>query len=785
MKYVLSLFALVGITMAASPLSAAASYEGMTIKKIEITVGKGKLAKEDPTIAPRLKIKEGLPFSQADFDEDLKMLAKEFDSIEPRIEAKGDELFIKLLIIPRPKIQKLTIIGNKQVKKSTLMKELDLKEGGYFDRTGFSKAFHKLKAYYVKHGYFESELGYTTKPNEDETAVDIEIQIKEGRAGKIEKFVFTHFTKKERTEILDRMLTKEYFFLTSWATGDGVLKPEMFRVDELAILNFLHNEGYADAKLDTKIHEIPGKERVIVEFIATKGQVYHIGRVSVEGSKLFPAADLEKKISLKTGEPFSQEKINESARTISEMYGRKGYVDVSVTPETKLDAEAHTYHVGFAIEEGTPYRVGIIKVLGNSRTDSSCILHESLLVPGEIFDATLLAKTEERLKNTGYFTQVNVYATKSKELSGSQANFRDVIIEVAENPTTAHFRAGVGFSTSQKVMGTLGLTENNFKSRGLLTLPTKGLRGLRGGGEFLSFDASIGTRMLSYTLSWSKPYFLDSPWTVGFDLNKTKNNFASADYTIQSYSGTIFADYPLNAFVKFGTHYRLNHSHITLHHIRHNERNHELIKESQNGGLISALGAEFVYDSRNHMYIPTNGLRSTLGAEYAGLGGDHTFAKAFYMNHYFYSLYKGGVFSFRGDLQYIKPFGATTREDVPLAERLYAGGENSIRGYVYNRVGPKFHDRKKTVRGGFSEVLLSAEFDQALFKRLDAFVFFDAGNVYWDQFCVGKLRAAYGFGLKIKIQENGPPLMIGLGYPINPEYKEDVKRFFLTFSTSF
>jgi hypothetical protein len=87
----------VGITMAASPLAAATSYECMPIKKIEITVGKGKLAKEDPTIAPRLKIKEDLPFSQADFDEDLKMLAKEFDSIEPRIEAKRDELVIRLI----------------------------------------------------------------------------------------------------------------------------------------------------------------------------------------------------------------------------------------------------------------------------------------------------------------------------------------------------------------------------------------------------------------------------------------------------------------------------------------------------------------------------------------------------------------------------------------------------------------------------------------------------------------------------------------------------------------
>jgi len=784
MKYLISFFALIATTFAPT-LHAAASYEGTPIKKIDISVGKGKLAKVDSTIMPRLKIKEGLPFFQADFDEDLKMLAKEFDSVEPKIDTQDNELFITLTIIPRPKIHKLNFVGNKAVTTKNLLRELDLKEGGFYDRGGFSKAFHKLKSYYVKHGYFESELSYTAKPNDDETEVTIEVTIKEGRAGKIEKFVFRNFTKQEESEILERMNTKEYSFLTSWATGDGVLKPEMFRADELAILNYLHNEGYADAKLETKIEEIPGKERVTVEFIATKGTIYTIGAVGIEGEKLFAEADLLKKIPLKMGEPFSQEKMNESARIISDMYGRKGYVDVGITPEARLDSGTRIYNIGFTIEEGSVWRVGIIKVLGNSRTDASCILHESLLVPGEIFDATLLTKTEERLKNTGYFTSVNVYATKSKEIQAKGENFRDVIIEVAENPTTAHFRAGVGFSTSQKAMGSIGLTENNFKSAGLLTVPTKGMKGLRGGGEFASFDATIGSKMLSYTLTWSKPYFMDTPWTVGFDLNKMKNNFASNDYTINSYSGTLFADYSLNPFLKLGTHYRLNHSHISLHHIKRKHRNDELIRESQNGGLISAIGAELVYDSRNHLFIPTNGLRSTLGAEFAGLGGDHTFAKAFYLNHYFISPYKGGVLALRGDLQYIKPFGSTKREDVPLAERLYTGGEASIRGFVFNRVGPKFSDKNRTVRGGFSEVLVSAEFTHTLSKRFDAFVFFDAGNVYWDQFCIGKLRAAYGFGLKIKLQENGPPLMLGLGYPINSEHKEDVKRFFLSFSTSF
>ena len=139
----------------------------------------------------------------------------------------------------------------------------------------------------------------------------------------------------------------------------------------------------------------------------------------------------------------------------------------------------------------------------------------------------------------------------------------------------------------------------------------------------------------------------------------------------------------------------------------------------------------------------------------------------------------------KGNLQFIKTFGGTKLQDMPLAERLYLGGEHSIRGYVYNRVGPKFKDKDRTIRGGFSEILLSGEYEQYLFKQLDAFVFFDAGNVYFDEFHVDYLRYSTGFGIKLKIAEHSAPIIIGMGYPLNPSNKMDVKRFFLSFGTSF
>lgn len=761
-------------------------YESLRIEKLEFVVGKEHDKTQEASIRARMKTKEGGLFSQSDFDEDLKVLAKEFDHVDSTIDVKDNKLHITLKIALKPTIRNISFVGNHAVESYKLQKELDIFPASVFDRSQFNKAFHKLKNYYVKKGYFEAELDYAVKKDEKTGDVDIEISINEGRSGRIQEIIFHNFTKKEEEELSELILTKEYCFFTSWLTGEGTHKPDVFRHDELTVLNYLHNEGYADAKVETKIYEAKSKDRIIIELDANKGELYHFGEIVLAGEKIFSESELLKILPFTRGDDYSPEKVREGAKAIFDAYGRRGYIDALVTPEVKLVEGKYVYNVHIDIVEGERYRVGLIKVFGNTKTESSVILHESLMTPGEVFDTTLLQKTEERLRNVGFFSNVNVYAVKSKEGLAKEANFRDVHIEVEENPTTANFRTHIGYSTDVKsITGGIGVSESNFNSKGIPHIFSRGLKGLRGGGEYLGFNAIFGSRQSSYTLSWTKPYFLDTPWAIGMDLSKSKNSYASNDYSIKTYSLQLFASYNLNAFLKFGTHYRLNHSFIKLKGIRHTRRNHKLIHESRNGGLISAVGTDLSYNSTNHPILPTKGLRSSISAEYAGLGGDHTFLNFAYLNANFWSPYKGAVLRTRGNLQFIQTLGRTNPSDLPLAERLYIGGEQTIRGFHYNSVGPKFRDKKRTIRGGTSEVLLSADYTQYLFKKLDVFVFFDAGNVYFKEFHLGKLRASYGYGIKIKFSENSIPLVIGLGYPMNPKHKEDVKHFFLSFGSNF
>ena len=781
------LILLVLFSLLLAPIAAdvTAHYEHMKVQKIEVSISnQASQEAEETSVLARLKTKDGSVFSQEEFDEDLKTLAKEYDRIDPKVQVVNGQLYITLKLWLKPTIAAISWKGNSGISQEKLAKELAITQGMIFDRQAFNKAFHKLKAFYIKKGYFEAELDYKVHRAASENQVDIVIHIKEGRSGQIDKIAFHNLTSKEEDELLELIFTKEYNFFTSWLTQEGTHNPEVMKQDELTIVNFLQNEGYADAKVVTTILPAKKSDRIVIDIDVTKGDLYHFAQVSVAGNTVFTSDELMKQIGIREGDTYSPEKIRDAVKTLQNLYGRKGYIDAHISPNAKLISDKHQYAVTFDIQEGSRFRVGLIKVFGNTRTDTSIVLHEIALTPGEVFDSTLLHKSEERLRNIGYFKNVNIYAVKSTRPETGSVHLRDVYVEVEENPTTASLNFFVTFNSTESVSGGVTATESNFNSKGLLTLFNKGFKGLRGGGEYLSANATLGKKMQVFSLSWTKPYFMDTPWIVGFEAAKVKNEYASKDYILRSNSFSVFGTYPINAFVKAGVRYRLTHSFISLQHMKHDSRNAELKRESENGGLISAIGPELSYDSTDHPTLPRRGLRSVLSAEYAGFGGDHQFLSASYKNNFYWAPYQYGLFRFRGNVQFMQTLGSTHPKDVPMGERFYMGGDTTIRGYRFNTVGPKFHDKFRTARGGMSSILFTAEYDQYLFKKLDGFVFFDAGNAYFKELYLGSLRCSAGYGLKLKVFGTAP-LVFGVGYPLNPENKKDLKKFFFSIGTSF
>ncbi len=797
------------------PLNVSAApfqYENQIVGNISIECGNPLYNISASIIEPRMKTRVGAPFSQLDFDSDLKMLIQDYDKVEPTIECQDDQVQIALKIWQKPSIGSITWIGNERVSSSKLQKELNIKAGSSFDRQAFNQAFHALKTYYVKDGFFEAQLDYQINFCEDSNSVDITINIDEGRAGRIQRIVFENFAKEEEEAIVDLMLTKRFFALTSWYNNEGTYNEDMMQQDRFAIINYLQNEGYADATIEVALCESVRKNRIVVKIIANRGEVYSFGPITFEGNKLFTDKEIQAQINVLEGNSFSPDAIRNTIKRLTNFYGRKGYIDAVIDFETDLNPESNTYDVHFTIEEGEQYRVGLIKVFGNNSTETRVILHETLLIPGEIFNTLKLEVTESRLENIGYFKHVNVYAVHSEGPGGLGGHYRDVHIEVEET-STGNIKASVGISSAESAFLELGISERNFNHAGLGCFMSEGLRTLRGGGEYLNLNAMIGYKSRKYTLAWTKPFFQDTKWLVGFELTRATNRFIAQDYTINSSGLTLHAAYPLNPFLRFGTHYRLTYTDVEIHHkhvlkkeakiqeqielakkagdqekVERLQRDYvglreDLEKQAKNSGVISAIGLNLNYDSTDHPAFPRRGFKSKLEQEVAGFGGHRNFMSLGYLNKYFIPAGELGVLKFRADMRFVVPMFDTKRTRIPIEERLFLGGDSTIRGYKVYKLGPQFS--RNDPMGGMSLQLLSAEYYRTINKKIDAFLFCDSGHLSFNVWDFGTMWTSVGFGLNLKLIEGTPPIVIGLGFPLNAPKKSVVKNFFFSFGGAF
>lgn len=231
-------------------------YEHKIIEKIDVVVASPDMQTfESNTAHSRMKTKEGQYFSQTEFDSDLKTLAQDFDRVDPSIEMIDQKIYITMKVWLKPTIRRINWEGNHKVTSQELENELGIRPGLVFDRQSFNKAFHKVKAYYVKNGFFEAQLNLSLELDSTTNEIDISIQIEEGRAGKIKKVIFKGLDSDVVSDLCEMIITKEYNLYTSWLSGEGVYNEEAMQQDQFLILNYLQNKGYADAQVSIRICE--------------------------------------------------------------------------------------------------------------------------------------------------------------------------------------------------------------------------------------------------------------------------------------------------------------------------------------------------------------------------------------------------------------------------------------------------------------------------------------------------------------------------------------------------
>jgi len=780
------------------------SFDQKTVAKIRVSVETTPPGHTVDTevITESLSTKIGDPFSQMAFDRDLKSLSEKYERVDPTVTVRDGEVYISLKLWEKPYIRKIKWMGNKRISTKKLASELDIKQHSIFNRDEFNKAFNKVKEYYIKKGFFEAQLGYRIIPIPRTNEVTIDIEVKEGRSARIKEIEFEGFSSDEESDVLHMINTKKYNIFTSWLTGNGIYHQDALEHDKLTIVNYLQNEGYADAHVSITLRESITDSRIIIMIKAEKGKVFHFGTMTFTGNVLFSETQIEEKIGLHPGDIYSPERIRSGVEQIKSLYGQKGHIETTVHYELRLSPEKPEYNVHFTIEESEQFKIGVIRILGNTTTNSSVILNESLLVPGEIFDDRKLKATQQRLETIGYFKSVNVYAVRNSDDYALGPEYRDVVIEVEET-LTGSLSMFFGFSSTDSIFGGLDMTENNFDAAGLLKWWRDGASSFRGGGQYAQAQLSVGRKLSSVKISWLTPYLNDTLWRFGFDATYSINKTQSKDFRADTFGGTLYASHPITNYWNYGMGYRFDNTIVDVK----SSATAEAKEQHQNSGIVTGYSMYLPYDSTDNPMKPHRGIRSTIEGEiavtrrHASTDKVFPFLKFSYVNSLYYPIWKKGTMKFRGDLRALQTLGKGEPLQLPTNERFYLGGEATVRGYKPAIIGPtynelelesttnpternKIKEKRRDATGGATSALISAEYNQYIIQPLDAFVFFDAGAISLNEYDVGTFRMSYGTGVRINIAGR-MPMTFGIGFPINPASHKDKQKFFFAMGGQF
>ncbi|HET9269010.1 MAG TPA: BamA/TamA family outer membrane protein, partial [Vicinamibacterales bacterium] len=533
-----------------------------------------------------------------------------------------------------------------------------------------------------------------------------------------------------------------------------------------------------------------GKTRwVQLRIPITEGPRYRVGAFDVAGSTIFQTEGLRNQFKLMPGDWYDEKKIRDGLRKVQEAYGGSGYMEFTgfpdlrfsddpqaletalnaqvpeaiaapPEPETKQDKNkakaAPTVDVTMQLTEGKQYFVNHITFTGNTTTRDNVIRREMRLYEGGVFDTEALKFSVRRLNQLGYFKNLEGNDKDMKvDKTPNKPNNVDVTLKFEEqNRNQLTFGAGV--SQYEGVFGQLAFQTSNFMGR----------------GESLTVSMTAGDRSQNYQLGFTEPFLFDRNITGGFDIYKRSLQYIGY-YTQKSTGGNLVFGFPVANFSRMFFNYSyettkigdLNEALIDqscllrttgcsiissvgdlgaltpaqLDILRRNPFVYDSLLVGQGGSRsISKVTPSFVHNTVDNPIFPTTGRRLTAAIDLAVLGGNTHFLKPRIEGIMFFRHTARTSFGFRGQFEYIRPVSdsqcvivppaTVCTPSLPIFERLFLGGEYSVRGFDIRSIGPTVPG-SPIVLGGNKSLLVNAEYMFSIASQVRIVGFFDAGQV--------------------------------------------------------
>jgi outer membrane protein insertion porin family len=381
-----------------------------------------------------------------------------------------------------------------------------------------------------------------------------------------------------------------------------------------------------------------------------------LNSVEILGNQVYSTDKIEDMLTVKKGEILNIRQLNTDLANIEASYRQDGYIlaklrDISIDESGNLTL---TFNEG--ILEG-------YVVKGNDKTKDYVITREMRIKPGEVFDAKKARRSMQRVYNLGFFEDVSVKILPGKE------DPNNIIMELTViEKRTGSFGIGAGYSSEDGLLGMVSIGDTNFRGTGD---SVKAMYEFGGDGG----DDS------GYSISYTKPW-LDEKETTGtfriYDRKFEYDDYDNGGDLIETYDKKN-QGYELN-FGRPTDEYTMNYLGFKINNTEYRGHEDGLDRSTNtewldnNFGETRSIIASQVRDTRDNIFYPTEGTRTSLSVEYAGLGGDFDYTKLTGSVQKYYKVGHAQVLAFRGSAGY-------ANEDLPEAALFEVGGQNSVRGY--------------------------------------------------------------------------------------------------------
>jgi outer membrane protein insertion porin family len=677
----------------------------------------------------------------------------------------------------RQRVKIVDYVGSKKVEQSKIDEELKKKDlrialDSFIDQGLIRKVAGVVREMYAEKGYEYAEVKPEVKPVSAATkTVNLTFHITEGPKVKIRAVDFQGNKAMSDGKLNGKMKDNKAPGMFKFITGAGTYKEAKFEEDADKVVQFYRERGYVKAQVgqpELKILEDSkdGKSRFVqLQIPVTEGPRYRIGDVSFSGNTVVKTEGLRPLFKVEKDEWFNEKKIRKGFEKAREVYGSAGYFEFTGVPEyafpndpkpasadpgsadgsagppppsaagpppppaagsppppaagpaVKVSTEP-VVNITMRLEEGKQYFVNRIIFLGNTTTRDNVIRREIRLFEEGVFNTEALKYSVRRLNQLGYFKPLEGDAIDVQKTPNVEGKV-DVRLKFEEqNRNQITFGAGV--SQYEGFFGQLAFQTSNFLGR----------------GETFSVSAQQGNRAKNYQVGFTEPFLFDRPITAGIDVFNQEIKYYNQFTQASSGMNTVWG-FPAGAFSRFFVSYSYQRVQVKdlnplyLQAVQAGGQNNPFLTDSLllgSGGQrrVSKIGPSFLFNTIDNPIFPTTGRKLSLSMDVAGLGGNSKFYSGKSEAIIYAAHTRKTSIGLRAAFEFVNPYGST--RNLPIFEKLFLGGEYSIRGFDIRSVGPR-DLATGLVIGGNKSLLFNAEYLISIAGPVRLVLFADAGQV--------------------------------------------------------